>query len=111
VVGVVLAFMEIGLRSKNQIPGVNPTQLEDEHWGKGRLRRWDNKHARQDADTPFSVILVKAHLEREKPLNPFWMGYHTSRPRIKPQAINLGGGFTGRISLETPPRRGLGASE
>ncbi len=47
----------------------------DERWGKVRLRRWDNKHARQDADTPFSVILVETHLEWEKPANPFWMSY------------------------------------
>ncbi len=50
-------------------------ELEDECWGKVRLRRWDNLHARQDADTPFSVILVETHLEREKPSSPFWMCY------------------------------------
>ena len=50
-------------------------ELENERWGKVRLRRWDHKHARQDANTPFSVILVEAHLEREKPLAPFWLGY------------------------------------
>jgi hypothetical protein len=50
-------------------------ELEDERWGKVRLRRWDNKHARQDADTWFSVILVETHLEREKPPAPFWLGY------------------------------------
>jgi hypothetical protein len=50
-------------------------ELEDERWGKVRLRRWDNKHARQDADTSFSVILVETHLEREKPPAPFWLGY------------------------------------
>ena len=49
--------------------------LEDPRWGKVRLRRWDDKHARQDADTPFSVILVEAHREREKPSAPFWLGY------------------------------------
>jgi hypothetical protein len=50
-------------------------ELEDERWGKMRLRRWDHLHARQDANTPFSVILVEAHLERAKPSKPFWMGY------------------------------------
>ncbi|MBC7252306.1 MAG: transposase [Anaerolineae bacterium] len=30
-------------------------ELEHPHRGKTRLRRWDNKHARQDAATPFSV--------------------------------------------------------
>lgn len=50
-------------------------ELEHPRWGKVRLRRWDDKHAYQDAETPFSVILVEAHLEREKPLAPFWLAY------------------------------------
>ena len=50
-------------------------ELDDERWGKVRLRRWDNKHACQDADTPFSVILAETHLERDKPCNPFWLVY------------------------------------
>jgi hypothetical protein len=50
-------------------------ELEDERWGKVRLRRWDHLHARQDAQTPFSVILVECHLEREKPAKPFWLAY------------------------------------
>lgn len=50
-------------------------ELEHPRWGKVRLRRWDDKHARQDADTLFSVILVEAHREREKPSAPFWLGY------------------------------------
>jgi hypothetical protein len=49
--------------------------LEDEHWGHVRLRRWDDLHARQDADTPFSVLLVEAHREREKPTAPLWLAY------------------------------------
>jgi hypothetical protein len=50
-------------------------ELEDERWGEVRLRRWDNKHAKQDAYTPFSVILVETHLERDKPSGPFWLAY------------------------------------
>ena len=50
-------------------------ELEDVRWGKVRLRRWDKLHARQDATTPFSVILVEAHLEREQSARPFWLGY------------------------------------
>lgn len=49
--------------------------VEDERWGRTRLRRWDNKHALQDANTPFSVILVQTHLERDQPSGPFWLGY------------------------------------
>jgi len=50
-------------------------ELAHPRWGQVRLRRWDDEHARQDADTSFSVILVEAHLEREKPSAPFWLGY------------------------------------
>ena len=50
-------------------------ELEDERWGKVRLRRWDYVHARQDADTPFSVILAETHLERDRPGKPFWLAY------------------------------------
>lgn len=50
-------------------------ELEDERWGKVRLRRWDNKHARQDGETAFSVILVETHLERDKPSDLFWLAY------------------------------------
>lgn len=50
-------------------------ELKDERWGQVRLRRWDNLHARQDATTVFSVILVETHGEREKPSEPFWLVY------------------------------------
>jgi len=50
-------------------------ELEHPRWGRMRLRHWDHKHARQDATTLFSVILVETHLEREKPSAPFWLGY------------------------------------
>jgi hypothetical protein len=50
-------------------------ELEDERWGTVRLRRWDDKHALQDATTPFSVILAETHLEGNKPSDPFWLAY------------------------------------
>jgi hypothetical protein len=50
-------------------------EFEDERWGKVRLRRWDNKHARQDAETRFSAILVETHLKRDIPSDPFWLAY------------------------------------
>ena len=50
-------------------------ELKDGRWGTVRLRRWDCLHARQDARTTFSVILVETHLEREKPCRPFWLAY------------------------------------
>jgi hypothetical protein len=50
-------------------------ELTDERWGKIRLRRWDDKHALQDANTLFSVIPKETHLERDKLADPFWLGY------------------------------------
>lgn len=50
-------------------------ELEDEKWGKVRLRRWDGLHARQDANTVFSVLLVETHQERETPGRPLWLAY------------------------------------
>jgi len=56
-------------------PGVTVELDGGERWGQVRLRRWDQRHARQDAYTWISVILVEAHREREKPSAPFWIGY------------------------------------
>lgn len=50
-------------------------ELKDEQWGQVHLRRWDNLHARQDASTPFSVLLVEVHRERDKPASPLWLAY------------------------------------
>ena len=50
-------------------------EMKDERRGKVRLRRWDDLHARQDAATPFSVILIETHLEREKPSKPLFLAY------------------------------------
>ena len=58
-------------------------ELEHPRWGIVRLRRWDAKHALQDTDTAFSVILVETHLERENPSAPFWLGYQPP-PHQKP---------------------------
>ena len=50
-------------------------ELEHARWGRVCLRRWDHLHALQDASTPFSAILAETHLERDKPSDPFWLGY------------------------------------
>lgn len=50
-------------------------EFHDARWGKVRLRRWNDLHAKQDADTVFSIILAETHLEREKPAPWFWLGY------------------------------------
>ena len=57
--------------------------FEDERWGQVRLRRWDNLHDKQDAETILSVICAEVHQERDKPPLPLWLGYkpgHTDYP-------------------------------
>ena len=58
-------------------------EFNHERWGQVCLRRWNNLHAKQDAQTHFAVILAEVHLERDKPPNPLWLGYlegHTAYP-------------------------------
>jgi len=53
-------------------------EFEDAHWGQVRLRRWDDLHAKQDAQTIFSVLCCEVHLEREQPPQALWLGYHAA---------------------------------
>ncbi len=53
--------------------------FEDARYGLVRLRSWHDLHAKQDAATPFGVILAEAHLERDKPPKPIWLGYQNAR--------------------------------
>ena len=81
-------------------------ELEDERWGKVRLRRWDNKHALQDAHTPFSVILAETHLERDKPSDPFWLAYQPP-PDQAPEdqkLVDLWHGYEWRSPVESSIR-------
>ena len=58
-------------------------ELTHPRWGQVRLRRWNNLHAKQDAQTDFSVVLAEVHRERDKPPGPLWLGYvpgHTDQP-------------------------------
>jgi hypothetical protein len=77
-------------------------ELEDERWGKVRLRRWDDKHALQDANTLFSVILVAAHLERDKPADPFWLGYQPPPHQVpaEQKLVDLWHGYDWRWPVE-----------
>ena len=50
-------------------------EFHDARWGQVRLRRWDNLHAKQDAQTVFCVILAETHRERAQPAKPFWLGF------------------------------------
>lgn len=81
-------------------------ELEDERWGKVRLRRWDDKHALQDASTPFSVILAETHLERHKPSDPFWLAYQPP-PDQAPEdqkLVDLWHGYEWRSPVESSIR-------
>jgi len=49
--------------------------FEDTHWGQVRLRCWHDLHAKDDADTIFSVIRVETHLERDHPKPAIWLAY------------------------------------
>jgi hypothetical protein len=64
-------------------PPDEEVEFEDERWGQVRLRRWNNLHDKQDADTLLAVIYAQVHREREKPPAPLWLGYkagHTDYP-------------------------------
>ncbi|RPI47094.1 MAG: hypothetical protein EHM56_14980 [Chloroflexi bacterium] len=81
-------------------------ELEDEKWGQVRLQRWDDLHARQDASTVFSVLLVEAHREKEKPGNPLWLAYQPP-PGQKPGAqavVDLWRGYQHRWPVEPGTR-------
>jgi hypothetical protein len=81
-------------------------ELKDERWGKVRLRRWDDKHALQDASTPFSVILAETHLERHKPSDPFWLAYQPP-PDQAPEdqkLVDLWHGYEWRSPVESSIR-------
>ncbi len=62
-------------------PASVTVQLETEDWGQVCLRRWNGLHARQDADTTFSVICCEVHLERQQPPKPLWLAYRPSPKR------------------------------
>jgi hypothetical protein len=81
-------------------------ELEDEKWGKVRLRRWDALHARQDANTVFSVLLVEAHRERETPAKPLWLAYQPppGQQPSEPPLLNLWRGYQHRWPVEPGTR-------
>jgi hypothetical protein len=39
------------------------------------IQYWGNLHARQAVDTPFGVLRVCVHLEKERPSQPLWLGW------------------------------------
>jgi hypothetical protein len=40
-----------------------------------RLQVWHQLHAKQDAETPLSILRAEVHRERNRPPEPLWLGY------------------------------------
>jgi len=49
--------------------------FDDERWGQVRLRAWGRLHAKQDADTVFTVLRAEVHCKRDKRPGPIWLGF------------------------------------
>lgn len=50
-------------------------QFKDPQWGQVDIRYWGNLHAREAADTPFGVLRLQVHLERERPPEALWLAW------------------------------------
>jgi hypothetical protein len=50
-------------------------ELEDPHWGRVRLERWDHLHEKKGLDVPYSVVRANIHLERETPPQALWLAW------------------------------------
>ncbi len=57
-------------------------RLEDSRFGQVELRLWHGLHAKQDAETLFSVLRAQVHLERDKPPKPLWLGWMAPASKI-----------------------------
>jgi hypothetical protein len=77
-------------------------QIEFSHarWGRVRLRRWNELHAKQDAQTPFAVIQAEVHREREKPAEPLWLAYVPAPEQDHYPLREVWGWFTHRWPIE-----------
>lgn len=75
---------------------------EDDRWGQIRVRRWDHLHARQDAQTVFSVVLVEVHRARKNPAAPLWLGYlhPETAEHAQPALEELWRGYEARWPVE-----------
>jgi hypothetical protein len=60
---------------------VAAVELETDNWGQVRLRRWDDLHAKQDANTVFSVLCCEVHREREHAPKALWLAYQPAPQR------------------------------
>lgn len=75
-------------RFKDETTWPDPSEyvsFTDGHYGKVELRLWEGLHAREDAQTPFSVLRATIHLEREKPPKPLWLAWRG--PALPPEEL------------------------
>ena len=49
--------------------------VEDARWGTVEIKRWNELHAKEAVDTPFTVVRVEVHTEREKRSKPLWLAW------------------------------------
>jgi len=49
--------------------------FDDERWGQVHLRAWGRLHAKQDADTVFTILRAEVHCQRDKSPDPIWLGF------------------------------------
>ena len=49
--------------------------FEDDEYGHVDIRYWSALHALEDAATPFAVLRIQTHLERDTPSDPEWLGW------------------------------------
>jgi len=49
--------------------------FSDERWGQVRLRAWEHLHAKQDAETVFTVLRAEVHRQRDRLPDPIWLGF------------------------------------
>ena len=54
---------------------VEDVSFEDARWKRVRLRTWSDMHAKQDAETPFHLLLAEVRLDDKKPPKPIWLAY------------------------------------
>lgn len=50
-------------------------ELEDDHFGKVKLERWQGLHEKKGSDVPYDVVRASVHLERDKPLHAIWFAW------------------------------------
>ena len=62
-------------------------ELEDEHFGKVRLERWQDLHEKKGSDVPYDGVRASVHLERDKPPQALWLAW-LAPPSI-PTGISL----------------------